>query len=65
MICYGYVFTVTLVIFTWAVFCCDENRGAEIEYILTLYVKDFIAEENRDECIENKVQYSGFAFTSN
>ena len=65
MIRYGYVFTVTLVIFTWAVFGCDENRGAEIEYILTLYVKDFIAEENRDECIENKVQYSGFAFTSN
>ena len=65
MIRYGYVFTVTLVIFTWAVFCCDENRGAEIEYILTLYVKDFIADKNRDECVEHKVQYSGFAFTSN
>ena len=65
MICYGYVFTVTVIIFTGAVFCCDENRGAEIEYILTLYVKDIIADKNRDDCVENKVQYSGFAFTSN
>ena len=56
MICYGYVFTVTVVIFTGAVFCCDENRGAEIEYILTLYVKDIIADKNRDDCVENKVQ---------
>ena len=56
MIRYGYVFTVTLVIFTSAVFGCDENRGAEIEYILTLFVKDIIFDKNRDDCVENKVQ---------